>query len=421
MIDYTIYESDKELIVELNCPKDSCVDFPFLSGNNFSEINISYPEEKLLVKFEKTQASEQLLKGIVVNGKYYPLIRTYFEQEDIRKREEKLIEKGIFRPLEKRLDESLPIDHANVYQKILKEDELKNLESIDPENLWTDPESGEVVDKTTGEVLGYEFKRTRDWRAFDLEQRIKRERVGRPFTFTRHDKGLTTFIDWKDEDAYGRKLSLKERYRATRLRKWQKRMRVAGAGELNLALSLAKIKKQCEDLNLPEAAIETACQSYRRAGKQGLIRGRDKEAVEAAAIYMACRLFDIPKGLYEIAQSYGLEKEDVGRAYRDLKEKLGYEAKIQEPSLFIKKLVNKFNLSSKAEEIGIKIIQTAKRYLPAGRNPLSSAGAATYIASVLTNKKIIQREIANELNVTEVTVRNRYKEIWENLLFEVKI
>jgi transcription initiation factor TFIIIB Brf1 subunit/transcription initiation factor TFIIB len=39
----------------------------------------------------------------------------------------------------------------------------------------------------------------------------EKSRVGAPTTKTMHDKGLTTTIDWKDEDAYGRSISSKKR------------------------------------------------------------------------------------------------------------------------------------------------------------------------------------------------------------------
>jgi transcription initiation factor TFIIB len=40
---------------------------------------------------------------------------------------------------------------------------------------------------------------------------------------------------------------------------------------------------------------------------------------------------------------------------------------------------------------------------------------------VLTNERKTQREIAEIANVTEVTIRNRYKELLEKLMIEVPI
>jgi transcription initiation factor TFIIB len=40
---------------------------------------------------------------------------------------------------------------------------------------------------------------------------------------------------------------------------------------------------------------------------------------------------------------------------------------------------------------------------------------------VLTNERKTQREIAEIANVTEVTIRNRYKELLEKLMIEVPL
>jgi len=47
--------------------------------------------------------------------------------------------------------------------------------------------------------------------------------------------------------------------------------------------------------------------------------------------------------------------------------------------------------------------------------------ASNYIATVLTNERKTQREIAEIANVTEVTIRNRYKELLEKLMIEVPL
>jgi transcription initiation factor TFIIIB Brf1 subunit/transcription initiation factor TFIIB len=47
--------------------------------------------------------------------------------------------------------------------------------------------------------------------------------------------------------------------------------------------------------------------------------------------------------------------------------------------------------------------------------PLDVAAAALYIASVLLGERKTQRDVADIAGVTEVTIRNRYKELTEQL------
>ena len=45
----------------------------------------------------------------------------------------------------------------------------------------------------------------------------------------------------------------------------------------------------------------------------------------------------------------------------------------------------------------------------AGKDPMGLAAAALYLSCVKNGQTVTQREIAEAANVTEVTIRNRYK------------
>ena len=64
----------------------------------------------------------------------------------------------------------------------------------------------------------------------------------------------------------------------------------------------------------------------------------------------------------------------------------------------------------------IEIIEKAmEKGLTSGRGPTGVAAAALYIASVLLGERKTQRDVADIAGVTEVTIRNRYKELTEQL------
>jgi len=71
-----------------------------------------------------------------------------------------------------------------------------------------DYETAEIVCINCGYVIEEKMEDMGpEWRAFDGEQRAKRTRVGAPLTYTIHDKGLSTMIDWRNKDTYGKNLS----------------------------------------------------------------------------------------------------------------------------------------------------------------------------------------------------------------------
>jgi transcription initiation factor TFIIB len=261
-----------------------------------------------------------------------------------------------------------------------------------------------------------------EWRAFDDEQRAKRTRVGAPLTYTIHDKGLSTMIDWHDRDIYGKSLSPGQKAQVYRLRKWQRRIRVSDATERNLAFALSEITKIANNLNLPKNILETASVIYRKAVKERLIRGRSIQGVTAAAIYLACRQCGLARTLEEIAQSSTVNKKEVGRSYRFLIKELDYSIPPLRPSQYITKFSNQLTMQGKVEEIAHKVLIAAKELkLTSGRGPTGIAAAASYIASVLTGERKTQREIAEIAQVTEVTIRNRYKELVERLMFHMSL
>jgi len=70
----------------------------------------------------------------------------------------------------------------------------------------------------------------------------------------------------------------------------------------------------------------------------------------------------------------------------------------------------------------VKILQdAAHEELTSGRGPTGMAAASLYIATVLCGERRTQREIAEIAGVTEVTIRNRYKELAQKLDIDITL
>ena len=92
------------------------------------------------------------------------------------------------------------------------------------------------------------------------------------------------------------------------------------------------------------------------------------------------------------------------------------------PRDYVSKYVSQLSLSGDTESIALGILDHATELgLTNGRGPAGMAAAATYIASVLMGEKRTQHEYAETGNITEVTIRNRYKELTQKLHIKVDL
>ena len=71
---------------------------------------------------------------------------------------------------------------------------------------------------------------------------------------------------------------------------------------------------------------------------------------------------------------------------------------------------SKLKISEKSKRYAVKILKEAtEKHLASGKDPMGLAASALYLACVKNGEDVTQRAIAQAADVTEVTIRNRYK------------
>ena len=302
-------------------------------------------------------------------------------------------------------------------------DEINKCPECGSTHLVRDYERGELVCMDCGLVIDDSYiDQGPEWRAFDSEQRDSRARTGAPMTYKIHDKGLSTEISWNNRDSYGKSIPTRSRAQLYRLRKWQKRIKVSNAADRNLTQALQELERISSNLGLPNNVRETAALIYRKAVKENMIRGRSIEGVVAASIYAACRMLDIPRTLDEIASVTRVKKREIGRVYRIMSRTLKLSILPSKPDDYIDRFCAKLKLGGDVKKKAYEIIRMAdEQHILSGRGPTGVAAATIYIASILCNERRTQREVAEVAGVTEVTIRNRYKELVDKLNLPVEV
>jgi len=115
-----------------------------------------------------------------------------------------------------------------------------------------------------------------------------------------------------------------------------------------------------------------------------------------------------------------MPKKEIGRNYRNISRKLKLRLIPTTPQDYISRFCSELKLSTDVQSKTIEILKKAAgKELTSGRGPTGMAAAALYIASVLCGERRTQREVADVAGVTEVTIRNRYKELAGKLDLEI--
>ncbi len=293
--------------------------------------------------------------------------------------------------------------------------QLKECPECASKNIFRNAEKGETICRDCGLVIEdrmVDFGQ--EWREFDEDGGSKGggRGAGMPTSQTQFDLGLGTEVG-NNADIY--KLgSERDRDRILRLKKWN--IRISTAIERNLKVALAELKRVSSFLKLPRSVEEEAARIYRLAVQKGLVRGRSMESVVAGALYAACRRHEVPRTLDEMGEASGIEKKEIGRTYRFVTRELEISIKPSNPADYIPRFASALKLSAETQSKAVEILEMARDIeLTSGRGPTGIAAAALYVASLIHGEKRTQREVADVAGVTEVTIRNRYKELIKRL------
>ena len=291
-------------------------------------------------------------------------------------------------------------------------------------SLIDDTANGEIICSGCGIVVaeqmedhGPEVKSTR------LEDKMKLARATGQTTYSQHDLGIATEISMGSKDFSGKSINSEIASQMNNIRKWQKRVRISSSRDRRLSNVLAKISEVSQNCSLPKNVVETASKIYRSLdGKHIQVKGKSVLSISAAVIYLACKQCAIVRSLEEIIQATTPMKEAkakvklASRYYRTLVMELGtVTAPVLTMDKYISKIANMTNTDTRVERLALEIAEKTKnRSITDGKAPNGIAAAYLYVSSILLGQSILQRDVSSVSGVTEVTIRNRCKEILSN-------
>jgi len=174
-------------------------------------------------------------------------------------------------------------------------------------------------------------------------------------------------------------------------------------------------------LKLPQEYLDDTLEIYINMANKVVGRGRPE--IIAGIIFIVCRQRGEPRTLKEI--SYATSKlyptmsvtiREIGRAYKHIARKMGVKVLPVKPQEYVPRFCKMSGLPKNIGDKAIEILNnaykigTVKNYSPVGY-----AVASIYLASVLKNNPVTQKEISENLGISEVTTRHRCQEVCKAL------
>ncbi|PAU81573.1 transcription initiation factor IIB [Halorubrum salipaludis] len=249
-----------------------------------------------------------------------------------------------------------------------------------------------------------------EWRVYDDEEC---ERTGAPLTAARHDRGLSTEIG-RGTDAKGNEISGQKRRRLARMRREQTRGRWRSKAERNLAHGLGEVRRLASALELSDSVRDQACQLFRSAQNEDLLRGRSIEAIAAASVYGACRCNGLSRLVDDVSEMARVAESRVTNAYKTLNEELGLLAEPVSPSMFVPRLASDLECPDEIRQRARALAEQAEEHgVTTGVHPAGFAAACLYKAGQEHGQWVTQSDVAETGNVTPTTVRTHHETLDE--------
>ena len=223
----------------------------------------------------------------------------------------------------------------------------------------------------------------------------------------------STIIAPGNRDASGKYLKGEARDMAKRITVWDKRQKSNGKKTLNIANT--EITRLCQVLGISENIKQRGAEIFRECETYKMMRGRTTTVFSAACLYAASREEGTSKTLTDFTNACYARRSDISAYYRLIIKTLDLKPNIMSPVSYISRIG-----SNTIPPINVQTQQRAVKLLnelngKEGKDPVGLAAAALYYCCCLKGWDYTQRTIALAAGITEVTIRNRIKDMLKQL------
>lgn len=163
-------------------------------------------------------------------------------------------------------------------------------------------------------------------------------------------------------------------------------------------------------LEFPQSATDFALAVYSQAIENELFRGRTKEDVLAASLYIGGKNEGVPIQAGEIAELTDSDERSILSTRRHLDNRLELNLPPANPRAYVHRFCDELETESDLRDVAMEIVEACKEQNLNSGSPSGFAAGAVYAASVLDGSDLTQQEVSSVSSVSEVTIRNWYSD-----------
>ncbi|KAI5149629.1 transcription initiation factor TFIIB [Enteropsectra breve] len=238
-----------------------------------------------------------------------------------------------------------------------------------------------------------------EWRSFSDSTKADPTRVG---------SASNPFLDCEQLDTV---ISAGQGMNSYTLSKIQMKSYMRGPDRA-LKNGLNLISAFCERAYITKTIINRAQHVFKNVDGKKLLKGKNLEGAVAACIYIACKLENASRTFKEISVITGVQKREIGRCYKLIAQEVDTKGMVPSADI-VARFCSDLNLNLRVQSIAAQISHKIQEIgCLTGRSPDSIAAAVIYFVTMLyPDLRDVQRDIQNVTNVTEVTIKNTYKDL----------
>jgi transcription initiation factor TFIIB len=174
----------------------------------------------------------------------------------------------------------------------------------------------------------------------------------------------------------------------------------------------SEIFRQSSLLDLEDGLMYEVQHFYETVRSNGLTKYKQEERVITALIYVICRRDGIPLTLHKICDVLKTDYRSINKVYRYLVKKTGLYIPPTTPTEYLERFARELKMSEETVLKAKNILQKVRKTgAISGKGPAGVAAASLCLASDIQKLSASQKEIAQISGVTQVTIRNRYREL----------